>query len=432
MLAARAAAKSSEFGPLPTRRHLIHGSLALGAAGWSASPASLAAAGTEVRPFRAHIPDEALADLRRRLAGVRWPDRETVADERQGAQLTRLQDLIGYWRTGYDWRRFERKLNGVPQFVTTIDGIDVHFIHVRSRHQRAMPAILTHGWPGSIIEFLNVIEPLTDPVSHGGAAVDAFDLVIPSIPGHGLSTRPAETGWGPVRVGRAWAELMRRLGYDRYVSQGGDHGSVISDAMARLRVPGLVGIHVNMPATVPHDIAQILKSGGPAPAGLSGPERIAFDQLETFYRTGGAYAALMTTRPQTIGYGLTDSPVGLAAFYYEKFAAWTDSGGVPERALARDDMLDDISLYWLTNTVTSAARFYWENNANNFDAVSIDLPAAVTVFPGEIYRAPRSWSERAYHNLVYWNEVDRGGHFAAWEQPQLFASEIRAAFRLMR
>ena len=386
----------------------------------------------QIRPFKVRFPDEAIVDLRRRIAATRWPDRETVADQSQGVQLERMQQLVRYWGADYDWRRIEAQLNALPQFMTEIDGLDIHFLHVRSRHPGAMPLIMTHGYPGSIIELLGVIGPLTDPTAHGGSADDAFHLVIPSLPGHGFSAKPKEAGWGFPRIARAWASLMERLGYERYVSQGGDHGSVVSDWMARQAPPGLQGIHVNMPATVPPDVAKALNDGDPAPAGLSDVEKAAFDKLNTFYKLGCGYSAMMVTRPQTVGYALADSPAGNAAWMYDKFAAWTYSGGIPERALTRDQMLDDITLYWLTNTATSSAQLYWENNANNFNAVDISLPAAVTVFPGEIYRAPRSWTERSYHKLIYFHEVNKGGHFAAWEQPQLFAEEIRAAFRTLR
>jgi pimeloyl-ACP methyl ester carboxylesterase len=397
----------------------------------SSAPSS--SAGTEaIRPFHAHVPDTAVADLRRRVAATRWPDRETVGDQSQGVRLEKIQALVRHWGTDYDWRKAEAKLNALPQFVTEIDGLDIHFIHVRSRHPNAMPLIITHGWPGSVFELLKVIGPLTDPTAHGGRAEDAFDVVMPSMPGYGFSGRPEGGGWGPDRIARAWAELMRRLGYQHYVSQGGDWGAVVSDVMARQAPPGLLGIHINMPATVPADVARALNSGDPAPIGLSGAEKAAFDQLDAFYKKGSGYAAMMVTRPQTLGYGLADSPVALAAFFYDKFATWTDSGGEPERVLTNDEMLDDITLYWLTNTGTSSARLYWENNANNFNAVDIALPAAVTVFPGEIYRAPRSWSERSYHKLIYWNEVAKGGHFAAWEQPELFVTELRAAFQSLR
>lgn len=387
-----------------------------------------------IRPFRIHVPDTALADLRERARATRWPDRETVGDHSQGVPLARLQELVRYWATDYDWRKIEARLNALPQFVTTIDGLDIHFIHVRSRHANALPLILTHGWPGSILEFVKAIGPLTDPTAFGGRAEDAFDVVIPSIPGYGFSARPAEPGWGPDRIARAWDVLMKRLGYTRYVSQGGDHGSVISDALARQAPAGLLGIHLNMPATVPADIMKAITSGDPAPAGLSVPERAAFDALNRLFTKDAGYAVMMVTRPQTVGYGLSDSPAGLAAWMYDKFAQWTYSGGDPERSLTRDEMLDDITLYWLTNSAISSARFYWENNNNNFSAATqktadITIPVAVTVFPGEIYRAPRSWTEQAYRTLVYFNEVDRGGHFAAWEEPELFAAELRAAFR---
>jgi pimeloyl-ACP methyl ester carboxylesterase len=409
------------------------GSAALLASAGYAEMAVGAAAG-QIRPFKVRFPDEAIVDLRRRIAATRWPDRETVADQSQGVQLARMQQLVRHWGADYDWRRIEAQLNALPQFMTEIDGLDIHFIHVRSRHPSAMPLIMTHGYPGSIIELLGVIGPLTDPTAHGGSADDAFHLVIPSLPGYGFSAKPKEAGWGFPRIARAWASLMERLGYERYVSQGGDHGSVVSDWMARQAPPGLLGIHVSMPATVPPDVAKALNDGDPAPAGLSDVEKAAFDKLNAFYKLGCGYSAMMVTRPQTLGYALADSPVGNAAWMYDKFAAWTYSGGIPERALTRDQMLDDITLYWLTDTPTSAARLYWENgvNANNFDAVDVSLPVAITVFPGEIYQAPRSWAERAYHNLIYFNVVDKGGHFAAWEQPALFSQEMRAAFRSLR
>ncbi|HTK67152.1 MAG TPA: epoxide hydrolase [Pseudonocardia sp.] len=385
-----------------------------------------------MRPFHVQVPEAELADLRRRITDTRWPDKETVGDQSQGVQLGRLQDLVRYWGTGYDWRKAEAKLNALPQFVTRIDGVDIHFLHVRSGNPNAMPLIITHGWPGSIFELLKVIAPLTDPADHGGRSEDAFDVVVPSMPGYGFSGRPSATGWGPDHIARAWTELMRRLGYQRYVAQGGDWGAVIADAMAKQSPPGLLGIHINMPATVPPDVARALTDGEPAPVGLSAPERTAFNQLDAFYRKGSGYSAMMVTRPQTLGYGLTDSPAGLAAFFYDKFAAWTDSGGDPEKVLTKDEILDDITLYWLTGTATSSARLYWDNNANNFNAVDISVPAAVTVFPGEIYQAPRSWCERSYHKLIYWNQVGKGGHFAAWEQPELFSAELRAAFRSFR
>jgi pimeloyl-ACP methyl ester carboxylesterase len=415
-----------------TRRHLLSAAAAAGAVGLIPATLSAATGDAAIRPFRVEVPDADLIDLRRRIIATRWPDAETVGDASQGVRLATLQDLVGYWGTQYDWRKVEAKLNALPQFVTEIDGLDIQFAHVRSRHTDALPLIITHGWPGSVLELLKVVAPLTDPTAHGGRAEDAFHLVLPSMPGYGFSARPQGTGWGPDRIARAWAALMQRLGYTRYVSQGGDWGSVVSDVMARQAPPGLLGIHVNMPATVPPEVARALNDGAPAPAGLSDAERAAFGQLDTFYRKNCGYSAMMVTRPQTVGYGLSDSPTGLAAWMYDKFAQWTFSGGEPERVLTKDEMLDDISLYWLTNTAISSARLYWENNANNFNAVDIAIPAAVTVFPGEIYRAPRSWAERAYHNLIYWNEVDTGGHFASWEQPALFAAELRAAFRPLR
>lgn len=385
-----------------------------------------------VHPFRVEIPEQDLVDLRRRVAATRWPARETVNNQSQGVELARLQKLVHYWGTDYDWRRAEAKLNAVPQFVTEIDGLDIQFAHVRSRHSNAMPLIITHGWPGSIFELLKVIGPLADPTSHGGRAEDAFDLVLPSLPGFGFSGKPQSTGWGPGRIARAWTALMARLGYKRYVSQGGDWGAIVSHALARQAPKGLLGIHVNMPAVVPPNVAKALADSDPAPPGLSEAERVAFASLDTFYRTGTGYSAIMVTRPQTLGYGLSDSPAGLAALLYDKFAAWTCSGGEPERVLSRDEMLDDISLYWFTNTGTSSSQLYWENNGNVFNAVDVSIPVAVTVFPGEIYRAPRTWAGRNYHDLIYFHEVDRGGHFAAWEQPELFAAEVRAAFRSLR
>ncbi|MCW1430627.1 epoxide hydrolase family protein [Novosphingobium sp. JCM 18896] len=416
-----------------SRRQFVAAAALTGAAGLIPGAGRAQVALPAIRPFKVAVPATEIADMKRRVAAMRWPERETVADDSQGVRTDRLQPLMRYWAGGYDWRKLEAKLNALPMFLTEIDGLDIHFIHVRSRHENAMPMIMTHGWPGSILEFLKVIGPLTDPVAHGGRAEDAFHLVVPSIPGFGFSAKPAGKGWGSDRVGRAWGTLMRRLGYERYVSQGGDCGSVISQRMALQKVPGLIGVHLNMPGTVPAEIAAILKAGGSAPATLSAPERAAFDALETFYRDSSGYAEMMVTRPQTIGYALVDSPLGLAAWIYDKFATWTYSGGDPERVLTRDEMLDDISLYWLTRTGASAARIYWEDHSNNFNAIDIaELPVAVTVFPGEIYRAPRSWAERCYHNLTYFSEATNGGHFAAWEQPAIFTEEVRAAFRPLR
>lgn len=416
-----------------SRREFANG-LAL-AASLAAMPAVVRAGSPDetIRPFRVAVSDEALAAMRQRIDTTRWADAEPAPDDGQGVRRRTIERLLRYWATAYDWRKAEATLNRLPMFVTRIDGLDIHFIHVRSRHEDALPLILTHGWPGSVLEFLKVIEPLADPAAHGSSPADAFHLVIPSIPGFGFSEKPTELGWGSDRIGRAWSTLMRRLGYEAYVSQGGDCGSVISQRMALQHVPGLRGIHLNMPAVVPADIARILAAGDPAPAALTAPERRAFDQLEAFYRDNAGYAAMMNTRPQTIGYALVDSPVGMAAWMYEKIAQWTHSGGEPERVLTRDEILDDLSLYWLTGTGASAARIYWEDHSNNFNARGvIDLPVAVSVFPGEIFRAPRSWAERCYRQLHYFNEVGDGGHFAAWEKPLLFVQELRAAFRPFR
>lgn len=390
-----------------------------------------------VRPYHISVSQEALTELRQRINATRWPDKETVGDQSQGVKLEQIQKLAAYWGTDYDWRKAETKLNSLPQFVTNIDGLDIQFIHIRSKHKNAMPLIITHGWPGSVFELLKVVGPLTDPTAYGGRAEDAFDLVLPSMPGYGFSEKPKGTGWGPDRIGKAWDVLMKRLGYKKYVSQGGDWGSVIADAMARQAPEGLLGIHVNMPATVPAEIAQALKNGAPAPAGLTAKEKAAYASLNKLYTKGGGYAGMMVTRPQTLGYGLTDSPVALASFFLDKFNEWTYSGGNAEKSLTKDEMLDDISLYWLTNTAASSAQLYWENNTNNFNAgeqrtAEIKIPVAVTVFPGEIYQAPKSWTERSYKNLIYFNEVKKGGHFASWEEPQLFAEELRAAFRSLR
>ncbi|WP_328326928.1 epoxide hydrolase [Kribbella sp. NBC_00382] len=398
----------------------------------SSSEAFASTGDSAIRKYKVNVPDYVLADLRHRIKATRWPAKETVNDQAQGVQLAKLQELVHYWGTRYDWRKVERRLNAQPQFVTKIDGLDIHFTHIRSKHANALPLIITHGWPGSILELQKVIGPLTDPTSYGGRAADAFHLVIPSMPGYGFSERPTAKGWNADRIGLAWDVLMKRLGYSKYVSQGGDWGAVVSDKMAKRAFPGLLGIHINMPATVPPDVAKALNDGDPAPAGLGPVEKKAFDTLKTFYALNTGYSAMMATRPQTLGYGLTDSPAGLAAWMYDKFAQWTYSGGDPERSLTKDEMLDDITLYWVTNTAVSSSQLYLENGENNFNAVDISIPAAITVFPGEIYQTPRSWADRAYHDLIYFNEVDKGGHFAAWEEPELFSREIRAAFRSLR
>ena len=402
-----------------------------------------AAAATEnsaIRPFRINVSEDQLVDLRRRIGATRWPDRETVNGPSQGVQLAQFQELVRYWGTDYDWRKAEAKLNALPQFVTMIDDVDIHFIHVRSRHPNALPIVISHGWPGSVIEQLKLIGPLTDPTAHGGRAEDAFDVVIPSLPGYGFSGRPTGTGWDPDRIARAWAELMKRLGYTRYVAQGGDWGAPVASAMARQGASGLLGIHINLPATVPPEVAAAL-GGGPVPAQLSEKERAVLDALMTNAKKGNsAYFTMMTARPQTVGYGAADSPAGLAAWIlvHPGFAQWA-YGNDPEKSPTKDDVLDNITLYWLTNTAASAARLYWENGARGSVIVAaaqktseISLPVAITVFPDDVYRAPEAWARRAYRNLIYFNEVDKGGHFAAWEQPELFGVELRAAFRSLR
>jgi pimeloyl-ACP methyl ester carboxylesterase len=392
----------------------------------------------EIRPFRIDVPEEKLVDLRQRIAATRWPDKETVSDGSQGAQLANLQPLVQYWGNGYDWRKAEDKLNALPQFITEIDGLVIHFIHVRSGHEDALPLIMTHGWPGSVLELLKVIEPLTDPTAHGGAAEDAFDVVIPSVPGYGFSGKPTGAGWDPNHIARAWAELMNRLGYTRYGAQGGDWGGPISNAMARQAPAGLLGIHLNLPATVPPEVEAALATGGSAPEGLSEQERAVFDVLNTYRKQGNsAYFTMMTARPQTMGYGVTDSPAFLAAWMlvHPGFAQWP-YGGDSEKT--KDEVLDDITLYWLTNSATSAGRLYWENRGSSPTSATaqktaeISLPVGITVFPEDVYRPPETWARRAYPNLIYFNEVDKGGHFAAWEQPELFATEVRAAFRSLR
>lgn len=388
---------------------------------------------TSIRPFRVHVSDSLLADLRRRILDARWPDVETVPDQSQGVQLATMRALARYWTTRYDWRKAEAKLNSLPQYMTTIDGIDIHFIHVRSPHPNALPLIITHGWPGSIFELLGAIDPLTNPTAHGGRAEDAFDVVIPSMPGYGFSGKPTTTGWNSQRIARAWDTLMKRLGYTHYVSQGGDWGARVSESLARLAPPGLLGIHMNLLLTLPPEIARSTAAGDPPPPALSAVERVAYQQRQK--RTLG-YFIEQASRPQTIGFALVQSPLALAAWMidhdphsYEQIAHGFD--GSPEGGLTPDAILDDITLYWVTNTGPSSARLYWEEARAVFTG-DVTVPAAFTVFPGETFRAPRSWVERTFRNLIYFHEVDKGGHFAAWERPELFAAEVRAAFRPLR
>jgi len=397
-------------------------------------------AGTaDIRPFQVNFPEEQLADLRRRIAATQWPERETINDATQGVQLVTMQELARYWVTDYDWRKCEARLNALPQFVTTIDGLDIHFIHVRSKNKNALPIIITHGWPGSIIEQLKVIGPLTDPVAYGGKAEDSFDVVIPSLPGYGFSGKPKTPGWNPPRIARAWATLMQRLGYTRYVAQGGDWGNAVTEFMAVQEPPGLLGIHTNMPATVPANVSKALAFQQAPPADLTPEERHAWDQLDFFFKNGLGYAIEMNNRPQTL-YGIVDSPIGLAAWMIdhdarsEEMIARVFDGKM--EGLTRDDVLDNITLYWLTNTAISSAQLYWDNahhpTGGFFDPRGIKIPVAVSVFPDELYSAPRSWSESAYPKLIYYNRLSKGGHFAAWEQPELFSEEIRASFRSLR
>jgi pimeloyl-ACP methyl ester carboxylesterase len=390
----------------------------------------------DIRPFHFEAPQANLDDLRQRINATKWPERETVTDASQGVQLATIQRLARYWATEYDWRTVEAKLNAFPQFMTEIDGLDIHFIHVRSKHENALPLIVTHGWPGSIIEQMKIIEPLTNPTAYGGSASDAFDVVVPSIPGYGFSGKPTSTGWGPERIARAWAVLMTRLGYTRYVAQGGDWGAVITDLMGVQEPAGLLGIHTNMPGIFPVDIDQAAFSGAPVPSGLSADEKVAYERLQVVYQKGIAYGFQMGLRPQTL-YGIADSPVGLAAYFldhdarsYELIARVFDG---QSEGLTRDDILDNITITWLTNTALSGARLYWEYwGKGYFNAKGVSIPVAVSVFPDELYPAPRSWAEQAYPKLIHYNKLDKGGHFAAWEQPQLFSEEVCAAFRSLR
>ena len=431
----------------PSRRTILAATVAAGALGLAAAtPARAAAPAAEegedpaIRPFRFEASEEALADLRRRIKATKWPEREQVSDDSQGVQLETIRKLADYWATEYDWRKVEAQINALPNFITNIDGLDIHFIHARSKHANALPMIVTHGWPGSIVEQLKIIEPLTNPTAHGGTEADAFHLVIPSLPGYGFSAKPTAPGWNPVSIAKAWATLMQRLGYSKYVAQGGDWGNAVSEVMALQQPPGLLGIHTNMAATVPADVSKALAMGGPPPAGLSPDEKHAWDQLVDFYKNGLGYAIEMNNRPQTL-YAIADSPVGLAAWMldhdirsYRMIVRVFD--GKPE-GLTRDDVLDNVTLYWLTNTAVSSARLYWDTAHNLppggfFDVRGVKIPVAVSAFRDEIYQAPKSWAEKAYPKLIHYNSFPTGTHFAAWEQTGLFVSEMRAAFKSLR
>jgi pimeloyl-ACP methyl ester carboxylesterase len=395
-----------------------------------------APAGDSIRLFRVNVPEVALADLRQRLAQTRLPEKETVDDQSQGVQLKTVQQLLRYWQTDYDWRRIEAKLNALPNFVTEIDGLDIHFIHVRSKHEHALPLIVTHGWPGSIVEQLKIVDPLINPTAHGASASDAFDIVIPSMPGYGFSGKPTTTGWDPAHIARAWIALMKRLGYTKFVAQGGDWGAVVTELMGVQAPPELLGIHTNMPGIFPADIDAAAFSGAPAPSGLSADEKLAYDRLQFVYQKGIAYGFQMGLRPQTL-YGIADSPIGLAAYFLDHDARSYELisrvfQGQTE-GLTRDDILDNITITWLTNTAISGARLYWEYFGKGyFNAKGVSIPVAVSVFPDELYAAPQSWAERAFPKLIHYNRLDKGGHFAAWEQPQLLAAEVRAGFRSLR
>ncbi|MGM4985496.1 MULTISPECIES: epoxide hydrolase family protein [Rhizobium] len=431
------------FEEIDQDRRMLLGAATLGIAtvgAMSLLPSRLAAApaADAIRPFHVKFKDDQLADLRHRVAATRWPDQETVSDDTQGVRLNTIKKLAKHWQ-GYNWRTVETRLNSFPQFVTEIDGLDIHFIHVRSKHENALPIIITHGWPGSIIEQMKIIKPLTDPTAYGGTEDDAFHVVIPSLPGYGFSAKPKEVGWNPPRIAKAWAVLMQRLGYTKYVAQGGDWGNAVTELMAVQEPPGLLGIHTNMAATVPADIAKALAAGSPAPAGLSDDEKRAYGQLDDFYKNGLGYAVEMNNRPQTL-YGIVDSPVGLAAWMldhdirsYQMIARSFDGA---KEGLTPDDVLDNVTLYWLTNTAISSARLYWDNahfpSGGFFDPRGIKIPVAVSAFPDEIYQAPQSWAEKAYPKLIHYNRPPKGGHFAAWEQPELMTTELRASFKSLR
>ena len=421
-----------------TRRKLLAAAATAAAVGMLPGTPAASAPSADIRQFKFSATDEQLKDLHRRVAATRWPDRETVSDDTQGVRLDTIQKVAKYWRA-HDWRKVEARLNSFPQFITEIDGLDIHFIHVKSKHEKALPIIITHGWPGSIIEQMKIIKPLTDPTAFGGTEADAFDVVIPSLPGYGFSGKPKEAGWNPPRVAKAWAVLMQRLGYTKYVAQGGDWGNAVTELMAVQEPAGLIGIHTNMAATVPADIAKLLSAGAPAPADLTADEKRAYEQLDDFYKNGLGYAIEMNNRPQTL-YGIVDSPVGLASWMLDhdirSYRMIARSFNGEKEGLTPDDVLDNVTLYWLTNTAISSARLYWDNahfpSGGFFDPRGIKIPVAVSAFPDEIYQAPQSWAEKAYPKLIHYNRPAKGGHFAAWEQPELFTEELRASFKSLR
>ena len=418
-------------------RRLEVAAMAATAFGIVSTPVAAAAdtSDTAIRPFTIKVSDADLAELRRRIVATKWPEPEPVPDASQGVQLATMQKLAHYWATDYDWRKLEARLNALPEFTTKIDGLDIHFIHVRSKHPNAMPLIITHGWPGSIVEQLKIIDPLTNPTAHGGSPSDAFDVVIPSLPGYGFSGKPTATGWDPPRIARAWVVLMKRLGYTRFAAQGGDWGAMVTDVMGTQAPPELLGIHLTWPFTVPPDIDRAAQGGNPPPPGLTADERRAYDQLDFFYKHGVGYALEMANRPQTL-YGIGDSPVGLAAWILDhdagSYALIARVFDGQREGLTRDDILDNVTLYWLTNTTVSSARIYWENKFAFFAPKHVAIPVAVSAFPDEVVQTPRSWTERAYPKLIYYNRLEKGGHFAAWEQPDIFAKELRAAFKSLR
>jgi pimeloyl-ACP methyl ester carboxylesterase len=441
-IGARSTQVKTQIHLLPSRRILMSvlaSTVGLGALASSDNLQPQVLGDTAIRPFQVHVPEEMIIDLRRRIAMTRWPDKETTTDPSQGAQLSRIKPLLEYWGSAYDWRKAEAKLNALPQFTTTIDGVEIHFIHVRSKHANALPVIISHGWPGSVFEQIKLIDPLTNPTAHGGKSEDAFDVIIPSLPGFGFSSKPSDLGWGSDRIGHAWDVLMKRLGYKSYVAQGGDWGAGIVQAMGRQAPAGLLGVHTNLPATIPNEIGAAL-GGAPLPATVTDDERASFNALSKFLKNGDlAYVKMMNARPQAVAYGLTDSPAGLAGWMlvHPGFEHWA-FGEDPKQSPTRDEVLDNFSLYWLTNSAASSARIYWEHRGQELTSATaqmtdqISVPVAISVFPDEVYRPTESWAKRAFRNLIYFGKADKGGHFAAWEYPEIFSEELRKAFRSLR